>query len=165
MGLSFPRRFTRSMLGEKLEDAHPVENPKQEIGAGTYNPAFWGLAGLNQVAPRWAWAALYTGGAFVHTFQGEAWNPDNAVAHPTPARAGAGSYSYTFASSYVDEEGTVHNTALGPVRCSSHRVLTAYADRIQAFSFIDPAFPLVVQVRLYDANGNGADHPFWVEGL
>ncbi len=160
----FPTRFLRSILGPKFVNQSPVENPEGDIGDRQFNAAFHQLAGMNLVVPRAVLIASHNGTAFQVAHQAEAWNPENAQLHPTPARAAAGSYSYTFAATYKDQEGVDVSTVLLAARVSCHRDLTAgFANRIEARSWIDAGNPLRVQVRLWDAGGAGVDHPFWLE--
>lgn len=160
----FPSRFLRSFLGPKLIDDRPVERPQAEVGAGALNPAFHQLAGMNLVAPRVALIAFYTGAVQTIVQQAEAWNPENAQAHPTLARSAAGAYTYTFAASYLDEDGVAVPTVLAAPRVTCHRDLSGgFANRIEAKAWKDSVNPLVINVRLWDTGGTGVDHPFWLE--
>ena len=165
--MGFPTRFVRSFLGPLFRDINPPENSETDIGARTFNTAFWQLAGMNLVSPRASLVAAYNAGTgqFAISHQHEAWNAENAQPHPTLTRQSAGRYRYTFAASYQDEADTAIATALSAVRVTSHRILTAYADRIEAFAWIDPAQPLIVEIALYHPGGAGDDFPFWLEVL
>jgi hypothetical protein len=158
----FPARFARSALGPTFVDAYPVENPEQDIGATQANLAAWQLAGLNGCAPRALLAAYWDSGtsAFVIASQAEAWNSDGAQSHPALARAAAGDYTYTFASTYLDELGASVSPALVGAVLAPARVLTAFADRIITAAWIDPTAPLVVELRQWNAAGSATDHPF-----
>lgn len=159
----FPTRFLRSILGPKFVNQTPVESPESDIGDAQFNAAFHQLAGMNLVVPRAVVIATY-GSGFQIAHQAEAWNPENAQLHPTLARAGSGIYSYTFASTYKDEDGVDVSTVLFGARVSCHRDLSGgFATRISAHAWIDAGNPLVVQVRLWDTGGGGGDHPFWLE--
>jgi hypothetical protein len=160
---SFPTRFLRSLLGPKFVDTIPVENPETDIGARQFNAAFHAIAGMNLVVPRAVVIATYTGGAFSIAHQAEAWNPEGSQARPTLARGAAGEYTYTFAASYADQEGASVATALTAARVTCHRDLSSYSQRIVGHAWRDAVNPLVVNVRIWDAAGAGADHPFWLE--
>lgn len=160
----FPTRFLRSLLGPAFVDSNPVENPESDIGARQFNAAFHQAAGMNLIVPRCALIAVYSGGSFQVSHQAEAWNPENQQAHPALARTAAGSYTYTFASTYKDEEGVDVATVLLTARVTCHRDLSGgFANRISAAAWIDGSNPLRVQVRLWDQSGTGVDHPFWLE--
>lgn len=160
----FPTRILRAVLGPAFRDTRPVENPETDIGAKQFNAAFHQVAGMNLIVPRVAFIAVYSGGSFQVTHQAEAWNPNNVQAHPAAARAAAGSYTYTFASTYKDEEGVDVPTVLGPPRVTCHRDLSGgFANRIAAHAWIDGSDPLKIQIRLWDTGGTGVDHPFWLE--
>lgn len=161
----FPLRFLRSALGPELIDSAPVENPETDIGARQFNLAFWQMAGANLIVPRATVVARWDGSAFVIAHQAEAWNTEGAQAHPLLERQEEGSYTYTFAANYLDENGAAIATVLGPPRVSCHRALADFSERVITAAWIDPGDPLVVQVRLWDADGIGVDHPFWLEVL
>jgi hypothetical protein len=173
MGASFPKRFVRSALGPKFVNNYAVENPASDIGDTQFNAAFYALAGMNLVAPRWQFAATWNGSAFVVAHQEEAWNPERGQVRPTSARSATGRYSYTFTSSYLDEDGIAQPTILTGVRAS------CYADTIallgagivpEAFAWIDSTNPLIVQVQvcsrvLSTGVATARDYPFWLTGL
>lgn len=156
----FPLRFIRSFLGPKFRNTRPVKDPNTQMGAEKFNPLFWQLSGLNLVVSRVYLEAAWTGAAFQMAHQREAWNAENDQSHPTLARASAGVYSYTFAATYLDEDGTAVQTVLGAPHAWSPQVLAAYADRVDAYAWVDPGNALVVHVRLFDAAGAGIDAPF-----
>jgi len=159
----FPSRVLRSLFGPKLINTAPVENPETDIPESAFNTLFHQVAGMNLVLPRVALIASYTGAVQTISHQAEAWNPENAQAHPVLARAAAGQYTYTFAATYKDENGADVPTVLLAPRVSCQRDLTAgFASRIEAHAWKDTN-PLVINVRLWDAGGAGVDHPFWLE--
>lgn len=161
----FPSRFVRSHLGPKFVNTAPIEKPESQVGDAQFNAAFWQVAGMNLVLPRVALIAHYTGGQFVYGHQAEAWNAENAQLHPALARTGAGAYTYTFAANYLDEDGVAVATVLRAPRLSCHKVLTAFADRIDAHAWVDNGNPLVLQLRLWNQAGAGVDEPFWLEAF
>lgn len=162
----FPSRITRGTLGPKFVNAAPVEQPEQDIGDQQFNAAFWQVAGMNLGAPRVSLIAAYVGAAFVVANKTEAWNPDGTQAHPVLARTSAGVYTYTFAASYLDEDGAAVPTVLRAPRLSCHKVLTAFADRIEAHAWVDVTNPLILQLRLWTgAAGTAVDEPFWLESF
>jgi len=162
---AFPTRITRASLGPKLEDAAPIRNPKQQVGKVTLNALFWAASGMSLVVPRATVIASWnTGGAvFDVSIQAEAWNPDGTQARPVLARTAAGSYTYTFASSYVDENEIAVPTVLLAARVHDQKALAAFADRIEARAWKDATNPLRVQIRLWDTAGTLVDAPFWLE--
>jgi hypothetical protein len=165
MGLGFPKRPLRSAFGPKLEDAYPVENPNTQRGASSFNGELWNTAGMGLVAARVGLIASWTGAAFSIVHQAEAWNPEGDQAHPVLARSALGRYSYTFAATYKDEDGVAVPTDIRAARASSGRVITDFVNQyVVAGAWIDPAFPLVVQVALYSPPGAiMVDVPFWLE--
>lgn len=161
----YPVRLTRAALGPTLEDAYPVVNPKQQVGAAARNAYFWNIAGANLIVARSALIASWNSGssAFDVAHQAEAWNPDGQQARPALTRIGAGNYTYLFAASYNDENGVGQAIALIAARLSDRKVLTAFSDRIEPRAWIDVSNPLLVQLRLWDSSGTLVDVPFWLE--
>jgi len=162
----YPTRLIRSSFGPKRIDPRPVEHPEQEVGAADYNAAFHQVAGMNlAIATRASLIARWDSGTshFVVSHQEEAWNSEREQAHPALVRVGAGVYTYTFAATYLDEDDVAVTTELGAPRVTVHKVLTAYADRVVGFAWVDASSPLVVQIRLWDAAGTPEDAPFWLE--
>jgi hypothetical protein len=173
MGISFPKRFVRSALGPKLVDDIAVERPISEVGAAAFNPAFWAESGMNLVVPRAQFVASWNGSAFVISHQEEAWNPEHDQAHPTPARSATGRYSYTFASTYLDEDGVAQPTIIAGCRATCHAdaiALLGAGIMPEAFAWIDSTNPLVVQVQvgsrvLSTGVHTARDYPFWLTVL
>ena len=161
----FPTRLTRSALGPKFRDVYPVENPETDIGADQFNAALPHTQTYNLIVPRSVLIGAWNAGTaqLDRSHEAQAWNPDKAQSNPTFARAGAGSYSYTFASTYTDETGTAIAISIIAARVTAFRQLTAYTDRVNAYAFIDTLNALKVQIRLYDQAGSGIDAPFWLE--
>lgn len=160
MGVSFPNRPRRSTFGPTLEDAYPVENTKQQIGAGTFNPAFWTAAGGAQILPRASLIASYNGSVFVYSWQSEAWNPDGDQAHPVLTRQSTGLYRYTFASTYKDETGSDVPIVLYGARCSAG---LGSGNKIYPWAWPNAVTPLQVDIDLRDSGGTVRDAPFWLE--
>ena len=165
MGLGFPNRITRADLGPPHVNEHPVEHPETEVGAEVVEPLLHQVVGANLVLPRAVVAANWNGADFDYEHQQEAWNPDNAQVRPVLDRSGTGVYTWTFASTYKDETGEDIATLIRAPRISSHKTLSAFADRIVAEAWIPSGTPLVVQVRLWSAAGTPEDAPFRLEVL
>lgn len=161
----FPTRFNRQTLGPTLRDQGFPINPESDIPAAKFNAAFWQLAGLNLVCGRAIIAAEWNGSSFDITYQQEAWNPKGTQTRPALARGGTGDYTLTFASTYNDETDTAVSMVLGPPRAGLLTTVTSYANRREIFTWIDPAAPLVVEVRIFDSGGTARDEPFWLEVL
>jgi len=160
----FPTRITRTAIGPDLEDRYPVTDPNKEIGAKDFNLVFWQLCGLNLTSwQRAVVAASWNGSAFDYLYQEEAWNSKRTQSHPSLARSAAGVYTYTFASTYKDEEGADISTGLRIPRASLMAEVTAYANRREIFAWIPAGTPLVVQIRIFDSSGTGQDEPFVLE--
>jgi hypothetical protein len=147
MGLSFPKRPLRSSFGPKLRNAYPVENPTMDVGDVAFNGLFSTAAGLALVSARAIVIANYTGGAFVVGYQAQAWNQNLDQANPALARSGAGLYSLTFASTYLDEDGIATPTdikgALPFAQADSSGATVG-----EAFAWINPGNPLQVLMRV-----------------
>ncbi len=165
MGVGFPKRLIRSSFGPKLRNNYPVENPETDVGDTTLNGAFWNLAGIGLVVPRAVLIASWNGSAFDYQHQAEAWNAENDQAHPVLTRTATGNYKYTSAATYLDEDGVAVADDLKGSRLSARRVITTMStQRVDGYTWIDPAAPLVVELRLWDVNGAAlADHPFLLE--
>lgn len=168
MGISFPKRPQRSSFGPKLVNNYPVENPNSDVPDTALNGVFWTAAGLAGVLPRASCIASYTGGQFVISHQAEAWNPNGDQAHPTLARTNTGVYSYTFASTYLDEDGVAVPMDLkgSRVTCPSISSGTNFAEGV---AWVDSVFPLVVIVRVgtrlisTGVFSNSDNISFWLE--
>jgi hypothetical protein len=163
--MGFPTRFVRSVLGPLLRDLYPPENTETDIGARTFNTVFWQVAGMNLVSPRASLVASWNGSAFTYTHQHEAWNAENAQAHPQLTRQSTGRYRYTFAASYLDENGSAIATVLGPPRITPHSPVSAWASQLYPYAWIDPGSPLVVEISIWNFAGAATDAPFWLEVL
>jgi hypothetical protein len=163
--MGFPTRFIRSFLGPLLRDINPPDTPETDIGARTFNTLFWQTAGMNLVVPRASLVANWNVSAFLISHQHEAWNAENAQPHPGLTRQSTGRYRYTFASSYLDEDGTAIATALGPPRISPHSTVAAWSNQIYPYAWIDPGSPLVVEISIWNFAGAATDAPFWLEVL
>lgn len=160
----FPTRLTRQILGPTLRDTYPVENPEIGIPASAFNTLFHQVAGLNLVSfARAIVVAEWNGSDFDIPYQEEAWNTRGLQSRPTLARTGTGNYTYTFASTYKNELDVDVTTALVASRASLRTQVTAYANRREIFTWIDPAAPLVVEVRIFDSSGTAQDEPFILE--
>lgn len=160
----FPLRFFRAILGPKFRNSNPVENPETDIDAAAFEAAFQQIVGANLIVPRVSLIASWNGASFDFTKRNEAWNTDGAQAHPVLARSATGRYNYTFAAQYLDENGALQNTVLLGARATSRKLLTAAADRVDGYAWIDVAFPLVVQLGFYRKSTDAAeDVPFWLE--
>jgi hypothetical protein len=166
MSAGYPARVTRSDFGPQHVDEYPVENPETQRPASSGNLMAWQVAGMNGIVPRVSLEATWNGSSFDVQHQREAWNPENDVAHPALARVSAGRYTYTLLASYLDADGNTVATVVRKPRLSVNKVLTAFADRISANAWIDPADPLVVEMRIWEeATGTAVDLPFWLEVL
>lgn len=163
--MSFPARVLRAVFGPDFINTRPVEHPQTEFDANAMQVLLWQVSGTNQSAVRATVAAKWTGSAFQIFHQGEAWNPEGSQTPPLLERASTGVYTWTFASTYPDVEGNDVSPNIGPVRVSSHKVLTAFADRIEAHAWRDAADASIIHVRLWDASGTPVDEPFWLEAL
>lgn len=163
--MGFPNRIIRKILGPQFVDVIPVEKPDSEIGADTWNTLFHQVAGMNLAMPaRASCIAKWNGTDFDYAHRGEAWNPDGALAHPVLTRIGAGNYTYAFDPNYPDEKGVMQPTALVGARCSAHKPLTVFADRVGGFAWIDTVTPTLIQIRLWNlATGTAEDVAFWLE--
>lgn len=159
----FPSRLLRSMLGPRLRDRRPVENPETEIPASAFEALFRQVCGLNLGAARVQLIAHYTGGVFQIRHQSEAWAPDNDQAHPVLERGSAGMYTYTFASQYKDGEGRDVITELFAARATWLGVAETVGARGSAHAWVHPNDPLVIHIRTFDDAGDPSDEPFWLE--
>jgi hypothetical protein len=167
MSLTFPRRFLRSALGPKLRNNYAVENPETDIGAEAFNAAFAALAGINLMVPRAVFVGVWGGSTFTIAEQEEAWNDDHDQTHPTPARTSAGLYTYTFAATYLDEDGVAQPTIL--TGACAFAGITAVDDTkiAEAFAWVDPTNALRVKVTtalrvLATGVSTLTDLPFWL---
>lgn len=162
MGIGFPRRPLRSAFGPKLTNAYPVEHPETQVGAQSFNPDFWQTAGMGLIVPRAIVIAKWNGSAFDIYHQAEAWNPNGDQAHPVLARTGAGLFTYTFAASYLDEDGNEVPTDIRAARCTGGDDNGGGSPR-RGYGWILTASPLVARFRLVNETLTGQDELFWGE--
>lgn len=155
----YPTLITRAALGPTYKDERPVENPETDLGARALNLAFWQLSGVQMAAPRALLIAEWntTSSAFDLSRQGEAWSPQSTSA-PTLARSAAGKYSYTFAASYPDVDGTEVSTVLHGAQVSVLDVTDAEIEGDETIVGYARVDGLAVHVRLarYDSGVFGA---------
>jgi hypothetical protein len=160
---SFPNRLIRSQLGPKLVDNYPVENPKSELGAATFNPSFWSVAGMTGILPRAALVARWNGSSFDISHQREAWNAENDQAHPSLARFGTGQYTYTFAATYLDEDGVAVPTVLVAARVAA--VVASAGGPMRGSAWPNSGNALQIDIDLRDLASANRDGAFWLEVL
>lgn len=167
MGLAFPKRLLRSSLGPSFVNNYPVENPASDIGDTQFNAAFAIVAAAGLLLPRATLVAAWNGSALVATEQEEAWNDDHDQAHPTPARTGVGTYTYTFASSYNDETGAAVPTVLTAARVAVGITAVDTTKIAEGYAWINPTNQLQVLVYTYlrvlaTGVATATDLPFWL---
>ena len=100
----FPNRPKRTDLGPTYENERPVTNPKREIGFNIFNLDFWQLSGLGRVAPLAVLIADVSEPSPVITYQGLAFDPNNALGSISISY-GQSFYDIQFAAEYPDENG------------------------------------------------------------
>lgn len=166
MGLAFPKRYTRDALGPKLRNQYPVENPETDVDAAALNALFWSATGAQLMVPRASLVAEWDGGssAFTVFHQEEAWNPSRDQLHPELERDDPGTYHYTFAPTYLDEDGTEVSTVL--IAADAKVVLQPGLPGAiyDALAYIDGTDPLVIRVSVFDrVTFDPADVRFWLE--
>lgn len=154
----FPSRMGRLALGPlELRARRPTISPDQELSPEVAKLLFWQVSGVGLVAPLAGCLVNGATGAVVSAWS--AWRPDAqaAFAAPTPARTGPGVYSFAYAASYLDQDGTEVATALRAARVTPQS-LTFF----RAAQKVDPD-GRSVQVRTFDAAGVAADVDFLLE--
>jgi hypothetical protein len=155
----WPSRVIRSLFGPELEDDYPVQNPLTDIPAAAHNLGFHQIAGLNvALLPRAVVVAEWTGGALQIYYQAEAWNASESQAHPVLARTGAGTYTLTFASTYLDKDANPVATALVHAKGAAENVVAAAADLHFVRAWIDTVNPLVVNIQIWQYGAPWALH-------
>jgi hypothetical protein len=156
----FPTRFLRSALGPIFRDVRPVENPERELSADAGNLIANVATAANLLLPRAVLIGDTTTTALVILQQEEAWNVDRAQAQPTAARSSAGVITYTFASQYLDKDGTLTALTINGARATA--ITLAGSTAIEATVDLTSAY--VVTVRLNAISGGAAtDGRFWLE--
>lgn len=101
----FPSRPGRNAFGPEFENATPIRNPKQNVGAEFMNLASWQLAGAGLVIPRALVKCRVSGAAITVSWQNLSWDPKGELALITAVYLGAGDYRLEFAANYADETG------------------------------------------------------------
>lgn len=162
MSAGFPNRVTRDDFGPDHQDAFPVEHPELQRPASEIDLLLWQATGAQLMVSRAQLEANWNGTSFDILYQQEAWNPKATVAHPTLTRVGTGVYTYEFLTSYPDGAGNSVSTVIRQCHFEVRKVLSAFADRLIQRAWIDPADPLVVQMRIWDSSGTLVDAPFWL---
>jgi hypothetical protein len=108
----FPTRTNRSALGPALENMREVTDPRREIGADTFELAWWNLMGLTRTGPLSMHRCTVSGGVVTVASQSLAWDPAGALSNITFTYEAAGRYSFAFASTYPDQRAVAVATVL-----------------------------------------------------
>lgn len=159
--MGFPNRILRQHLGSKLQDRRRVENPKTEAGAARLNLLEHTAVGAGLVVARASLVAEWnaTLSAFSILHQEEAWNTDHAQAHPVLARLGTGRYTYTFAATYLDNDGVAQPLAIIAARPSPVIVLPSSLTDVTARTSLSGS---MLYLNTYN-NGTLTDMRFLLE--
>lgn len=117
----FPLRHLLQSFGSRLRDARPIEHPELEVSAARLNLGESIAAASSLLLPRAVLVAQWNVASQTFTIfhQEEAWNLKHEQAHPTLAQITDGAYSYTFASSYLDNDGVSVPTVLPAARLTA----------------------------------------------
>lgn len=109
----FPDRPDRDSFGPTYENEDAVENPKRELGQEIVNLNMWQVAGMGLVSPKVVINCTVAGGGPV-TVVGQrlAWDPNQDLANITITYSATGIYTFAFASTYPDEDGSAIATGL-----------------------------------------------------
>jgi hypothetical protein len=159
--MGFPTRILRQHLGSKLKDRRRVENPKTEAGADRYNLLEHTAVGCGLITPRVSliaeWDATLSKFNIFH--QEEAWNTDHEQANPVLSRLGTGMYYYTFASSYLDNDGSVVPLNLVAARATVVRRTSNFIADPTVRAQLDGNR---IEISTYNV-GSYSDIAFWLE--
>jgi hypothetical protein len=158
-----PDPITRSSFGPPLYDERPIENPRTDIGTDAMGLCFWQTAGTSKVAIKATVVASWNGSSFVYTKREETWNPDDAIAHPSLIRSSTGDYYIQYPTSAPDEKGVSRPIVLTAADIKVQAVQATFANRIESRSYLDPANPNRVIIKIWTAGGSAVDAPFWME--
>jgi hypothetical protein len=113
--MTFPARPNRTAFGPDYEDAKPVRNPKQQLGAEVINDVFWQVAGLGMASNRFLLSCTTSGGALTLENQNLAWDPKQDLAPITSLYVGVGHYRFTFDTEYPNRLGDMVTTSFAGV--------------------------------------------------
>jgi hypothetical protein len=158
----FPLRSLLQNFGPKLRDARPIENPEIETGQRRLNLLESTITGVNLISPRASVVARYdpSPAAFIIYHQEEAWNARHAQAHPVLERQVTGLYTYTFASSYLTEDGESVPISVVAARAN---VFGAGGINSGTKAWCQVTSPTVVTISISDDSNAGVDARFWLE--
>lgn len=164
----FPSRFLRKELGPRLVDTRQVADPQHEVSAARLNLLEHQAVGAALVVPRLTLVASWQSSAWQVSHQEEAWNADHQQGRPALTRLGAGFYTYTCSSTYLDEAGATVQLALSAARVSAQS-LPIFGNPGSVYlggAIVDPTNRAQIIIRILDMETSmGVDVPFWLEAL
>lgn len=163
----FPLRHLLSFFGPKLRDARPIENPVLETGQHRLNLTESIAAASSLLLPRVSLIAEWnaTFGKFTVFHQEEAWNAKHELPHPTLERLADGYYTYTFASSYPDNDGIQVPTVIYAARLTVIQEVNSggAAPTYKHGTELSGSTGLSVQFFIKDESSALIDRRFWLE--
>ena len=162
----FPLRHYLQSFGSRLRDARPIEHPEFEVNAQRLNLGESISAASSLLLPRVNLIAQWNtaNSAFQIFHQSEAWNVRNEQPHPTLAQITDGAYSYTFASSYLDNDGVSVPTLLTAARLTAIQEVSS-GGGAPTYSTGTELRPDGITVEFFIRNSAGVlvNRRFWLE--
>jgi hypothetical protein len=160
--MSFPQRISRDSLGPTLGDTHPVVDPTRAVPAAAFNAAFWTVTGCGLMIPLASVLCTVIDGALVVVEHAEAWNPNQILAGPTAMRDDPGCYSFTYLSTYPDENGV--ERAVNLTKGRLHFQGGGYGESGLPIGWTQVSNPHCMIVRICEpGHGDSIDAPFLAE--
>lgn len=99
----FPATPTRTAFGPEMKNKRTPRNPETDLNANQMNLLFWQVAGAGRTV---AQASLvYDGAAPGVTYQALAFDPKQELGNIAVVKNGVGDYVFTFASTYLNQNG------------------------------------------------------------
>lgn len=100
----FPNIPRRVDFGPEMRDARPPIIPETDLSANQMNLTFWQVAGAGRVLPQAV--LVFDPDSPEITFQALAFDPRQLLGPVDFVVNGTGDYTFTFATTYRDEQGT-----------------------------------------------------------
>jgi hypothetical protein len=110
----FPTRPRRDDFAPELKADGDITDDDYFVGERQFNLSFWQTAGMGLVSSRAIAALDWDSGTSTLSLDSaeEAWDPYGTQNDPTVARSGAGVYTLTYDSTYLNQKGVSISTAL-----------------------------------------------------
>jgi len=149
----FPNVPNRSAFGPTYENKRKVQDANKELGADVINLLMWQIAGASRVVAQAT--LIYDPVTDKITYQALAFDPKNELPSIAVVKNGVGDYTFTFAATYLNQQGTATPFLPRMARASVQQT-AVYLANLAATTFLNN---LDVQVQVRDAAATLIDRP------